>query len=227
MFNVDLALAALNKEFKKDDRIRVQNVLMPAYADEMATLVSQDTAYATIINLNNQGRVLYPSELAGMSVEQQQQMQTSLMAEAREGRGYCYHGHQIAKSNNGALKKFLETLNAPKSLEIIRRITGATDIAYADGQATRYLPGHYLTRHLDNPAGESRRYAYVFSLTKDWHPDWGGLLQFYERDGTPREAWAPRYNTLSLFDVRHVHAVTYVTPFAGVARHSITGWFRT
>jgi len=31
---------------------------------------------------------------------------------------------------------------------------------------------------------------------------------------------------LSLFDVRHVHSVTYVAPFAGAPRLSITGWFR-
>ena len=68
--------------------------------------------------------------------------------------------------------------------------------------------------------------AYVLSLTERWHPDWGGLLQFFEDNGTPRDAWVPGWNVLSLFDVRHVHSVTYVAPFAGAPRLSITGWFR-
>ena len=52
------------------------------------------------------------------------------------------------------------------------------------------------------------------------------LLQFFEDNGTPRDAWVPGWNVLSLFDVRHVHSVTYVAPFAGAPRLSITGWFR-
>ncbi len=37
----------------------------------------------------------------------------------------------------------------------------------------------------------------------------------------------PAFNTMALFDIRHVHSVTYVTPFAKQPRLSLTGWFRT
>jgi Rps23 Pro-64 3,4-dihydroxylase Tpa1-like proline 4-hydroxylase len=67
----------------------------------------------------------------------------------------------------------------------------------------------------------------VLGLSKAWHPDWGGLLQFYEEDGTPGDAWIPHFNCLNLFDIRHIHSVTYVTPFAGEPRLSLTGWFRS
>jgi Rps23 Pro-64 3,4-dihydroxylase Tpa1-like proline 4-hydroxylase len=52
------------------------------------------------------------------------------------------------------------------------------------------------------------------------------LLQFFEDDGTPRDAWAPQFNSMSLFDVRHVHSVTFIAPFALEPRLSLTGWFR-
>ncbi len=92
---------------------------------------------------------------------------------------------------------------------------------------TRYTAGQYLTRHSDNITEEGRRVAFVFSFSRAWHPDWGGMLQFYEGDGTPRDAWMPEFNTLALFDVRHIHSVSYVAPFAAATRYSLTGWFTT
>ena len=53
----------------------------------------------------------------------------------------------------------------------------------------------------------------------------GFATKFYTADGIPRDAWTPRGGSLALFDVRHVHSVTYVTPWAGVPRLSLTGWF--
>jgi SM-20-related protein len=140
--------------------------------------------------------------------------------------GFLYEGHQLRGSHDPALRAILAAVNAPETLERVRTLTGFGDITHADGQATRYRGGHFLTRHRDDLSGQARRVAYVLSLTARWHPDWGGLLQFFEDDGTPRDAWVPGWNVLSLFDVRHVHSVTYVAPFAGGPRLSVTGWFR-
>ncbi|PHS51455.1 hypothetical protein C7Y69_04575 [Alteromonas sp. KS69] len=64
------------------------------------------------------------------------------------------------------------------------------------------------------------------NLAPKWHPDWGGLLQYFEPDGTTTESWSPEFNTLSLFDVKHIHSVTYVTPFAKQPRYALTGWIK-
>jgi Rps23 Pro-64 3,4-dihydroxylase Tpa1-like proline 4-hydroxylase len=50
-------------------------------------------------------------------------------------------------------------------LEMIRTITGPSDIDSAFAQATQFLPGHYLTRHLDDPAGERRRFARLYGVS--------------------------------------------------------------
>lgn len=39
-------------------------------------------------------------------------------------------------------------------------------------------------------------------------------------------AFLPRFNMLSIFDGRRMHAVSPVSPFAGEGRYQITGWFR-
>ena len=111
-------------------------------------------------------------------------------------------------------------------LSFISTVSGRNDLKSADAHFTRFTPGQFLTRHRDENTNEQRRLAYVLSLSKNWHPDWGGLLQFFEDDGTPRNAWVPQFNTLSLFDIRHVHSVTFIAPFALEPRLSVTGWFR-
>ncbi len=222
----DIDPQAIRAAFAPERRARLVNVLAPEMAAQLGATLEHDVSYATIIGTRSGPRVLFPDELAAMSPTDRKALSQEMMADAADGIGYHYHGHQIPGSTHPVLKQFEHWLNAPDTLGFIREVTGIADITSADAQATRYVGGHYLTRHLDDPANERRRLAYVFSFTERWHPDWGGLLQFYARNGTPRNAWAPAMNALALFEVSHVHAVTYVTPFAKAPRLSITGWFR-
>ena len=57
-------------------------------------------------------------------------------------------------------------------------------------------------------------------------PDWGGILQFLDRDGHVADGYVPVFNALNIFRVPQLHNVSSVVPFAGHARLSITGWFR-
>ena len=216
---------ALAARYGEDGRLRIEGALPPDTAKAMHETIA-NIPYALMVALQGQGRVLNPADLSALSDAQHAQLQQEIFAGAARGEGFVYEGHQIAGSPNEKLKDILARLNEPKTVERIRQLTGHEDITHADGQATRYRAGHFLTRHTDDPHDQQRRVAYVLSLTPQWHPDWGGLLQFYERNGTPRDAWSPGFNILSLFDVHHVHAVTYVAPFAPAPRLSVTGWFR-
>ena len=66
----------------------------------------------------------------------------------------------------------------------------------------------------------------MLNLTPDWRTDWGGLLAFIDEDGHVAEAYRPSYNALNIFRVPQRHAVSFVAPFAGAPRLSITGWIR-
>ena len=117
-------------------------------------------------------------------------------------------------ANSGSLICIDEIQRAPDLFPVLRYVIDKHD-----------TPGQFLTRHKDDITAEGRRIAYVMGFSKDWHPDWAGLLNFYEDDGSGRDFWIPAFNSLSLFDVRHVHSVSYVTPFAKQQRLSLTGWF--
>ena len=117
--------------------------------------------------------------------------------------------------------------NSDAFLAFARRLTGDDRIAYVDAQATRYLPGHFLNRHSDEHEDAGRLYAYVLNVSPVWRAEWGGLLMFLDEDGAVTETFTPTPGTLNLFKVPQAHAVSMVAPFAGAARYSITGWWRT
>jgi len=121
---------------------------------------------------------------------------------------------------------FARLMNDPATIARFRTLAPGLDIDFADAQATRYNKGDFLTRHDDDVAGKGRELAYVLSLTPDWLPEWGGLLLFNGPDGGIVETFVPSFNTLNLFTVPQPHSVSYVAPYAGAARISVTGWLR-
>jgi Rps23 Pro-64 3,4-dihydroxylase Tpa1-like proline 4-hydroxylase len=117
----------------------------------------------------------------------------------------------------------VEFLNGPEFLNLIREITGIPQIAWADGQATLYRPGDFLTVHDDDARHAKRLVAYVLNLTPVWRSDLGGVLQFIDDAGNIAEGYVPAFNVLNIFRVPAHHAVSAVTPFGG-ERYAITGW---
>jgi SM-20-related protein len=68
--------------------------------------------------------------------------------------------------------------------------------------------------------------AYVFSFTKNWKIDWGGLLQFHDDENCKIiDSYVPAFNALTIFRVPQWHSVSYVTPFAMGPRYAVAGWY--
>lgn len=234
MLNPDLDIDALAAEYRSDQRVRIRNVLDPEVAERVRTFCQAGVPYNFVFNLQGQNYVWSNQDVAGKSEAELQQLQKDIWAEARRGVGFQYGGYVMRLADRDTsdealqyLHSVFDVMNGAQMLGLIMKVTGRDDLVAADAQYTRYIPGQYLTRHRDVVEVQGRKFAYVLGLSKNWHPDWGGLLQFYEEDGTPRDAWAPEFNCLNLFATRHIHAVTYVTPFAGEPRLSLTGWFRS
>jgi hypothetical protein len=153
-------------------------------------------------------------------------------AQARSGFAYLFENCPVYDIYHGGrapghpLAPLFEFLNSEAFLGFVRDVTGFADIGFADAQATRYGPGHFLTSHNDAVEGKNRLAAYVINMTPRWRPDWGGHLVFYDAAGNIEESYIPAFNALNLFSVPADHAVSVVAPFAGASRLSITGWLR-
>lgn len=233
MLNRNLDRKSLAKSYAADERVRVSNILEPDIAERIRNVCSGDVPWEYLTYVDGKNIVIPAADFDRMSPATSNELHRSIGTAAREGIGFFYCGYkidrQLAETDRDDLKflhQVFDFLNGGEMLSFIRDVTGQEDIRSADAQYTRYVPGQFLTRHRDAHDEEQRRIAYVIAFSKAWHPDWGGLLQFFEDNGTPRDAWIPEFNSMSLFDIRHVHSVTYMTPFADEPCLSLTGWFR-
>jgi SM-20-related protein len=95
-----------------------------------------------------------------------------------------------------------------------------------EGHYSRYSPGAFYRRHLDQIAGEtSRRVSSVLYLNDTWQPADGGALRIYldKTAEAPYEDIVPEGGKLVLFSSdRFPHEVLP----SGRERYSLAGWFR-
>jgi Rps23 Pro-64 3,4-dihydroxylase Tpa1-like proline 4-hydroxylase len=92
--------------------------------------------------------------------------------------------------------------------------------------ASWYAPGDFLSTHTDKGNGQI---AFVWNLTKNWRPQYGGLLHLLNADWkTVETTITPSFNSLVLFDVRgegRPHFVSQIIPGVVEKRLAISGWF--
>ncbi len=224
--NPELKSDLLKAQFDDNGRIRVMNFLSELQANFLYEQ-AQQAHFNNAFFIHQHNHEASDEQIAQLNHEQRRQLYRDIYQHAARGVGFLYGRHKIESTQKSLFADFLKFMNSEQVLSFIKQISGIDKLSYADGQLTRYRVGDYLTRHKDDPAGETRKLAYVLSLSPMWHPDWGGLLQFYQKNGDPELAYAPKFNTLTLFDVTQIHTVTTIAPFAPTARYSITGWFRT
>ena len=217
--------------FKSQGRVHIPEVLTSASADAVFTQLSTQTPWKLTLNVGERHVDITHEQLMLMPPEHRETMTRRMLEQSRRGFQYVFENYPLydlyqAGERAHPLLAMHEFLNSQQFLQFARDVTGMDDIAFADSQATRYLPGHFLTEHDDDVAGKQRRAAYVFGFTPQWRADWGGILQFIDRDGHVAEGYVPKFNVLNLFRVPQKHNVSYVTPSAVQARYSITGWLR-
>jgi SM-20-related protein len=210
--------------------------LHAAFAEREAAALHRhldtELKWSRVVNQGEKTWDLGPASIEAMAGGQDAPLIDAVNRGAREGFQYIYDSVRVSddsqeRRDRGLLvDSLIEALNAQVNLERLRRITGAPDIVRVDGQATRYLPGHFLTGHDDDVEGKGRVAAYVVNLTPRWRTEWGGLLLFHDQNGDVIRGLRPGFNAINLFSVPQVHSVSQVTAFAGAPRLSVTGWLR-
>src|SRR5262249_672813 len=150
-------------------RIHIPDVLTPESAARVHRCLEQETDFS-IITRNGSGYVrLRPG--ATLTPQQQGELMGNAYPQARDGFHYLYDNHPM--SNDGepypdpspyraAIPAFL---NSVPVLDFARAVTGNPAIAFAEAQATRYRPGHFLNLHDDSHPVHKRIAAYVLNMT--------------------------------------------------------------
>lgn len=227
------ALEAAAHVYAATERVRIESALAVEAARLLADALGDDAPWCRILNQGDKVWDLDRAALDALGAERRAALVEAVHVQARDA--FQYHYESIRVSEDAAerqlrglmVDRLLDALNGEAWLNVFRTLTGVPAIRMIDGQATRYQPGDFLTAHDDNVAGKNRVAAYILSLTPDWRTEWGGLLQFHGPDGDLTGALKPRFNAVHLLRVPQSHSVSYVAPFAGRPRVSITGWLRT
>jgi Rps23 Pro-64 3,4-dihydroxylase Tpa1-like proline 4-hydroxylase len=233
--NPVLDVPALAQAFARDRRLQVRDML----TDDSARAVHRILAEATPWGLSWQAGAQGPEWMRRDAVaamppaERQARAQATMTAMRGTGYAFSYASYPLVEAYVGKWQPdgphdlLLEYINDRPVMDLVRAITGIPELVKADAQATLYAPQQFLAIHNDEHASAGRRIAYVLNLcAEDWRPEWGGYLLFYDDDGDVIAGYRPRFNALNLFSVPQRHSVSFVAPFAAVARYAITGWFR-
>lgn len=224
--------AQMAAAFARFGRAHVTDFLTPASARTLHDALAADPGWMCSTTSGGQQIDIPVEMLEAMPPDQSERLIRLAHAEAARGFHYMFDNIRISDlaEKGQPLSPLLAAayafVNSRPFLDFVAALTGDRRGVYADAQATRYLPGHYLTEHDDKKPQAGRLYAYVLNLTPQWRADWGGLLNFIDEDGHVAEAYTPAFNALNVLRVPQAHAVSYVAPFATGARLSITGWVR-
>lgn len=216
--------------FRRHGRFHAPNVLAEQSARRLLRCLQEEVDWRLNCNLGDGNLNLSQEQLDAMSEVDRTRLDRSFLAGAQGGFQYAYGNWPAydlwrrAEAQPARIIQLMQFLNGPEFLEFARAATGLTKIREVDAQATRYGPGHFLTSHTDADSERPRLAAYVLNLTPAWRPDWGGILQFLGPDGHVEEGYAPVFNALNVFRIPKAHAVSYVAPFAGGYRYSVSGW---
>ncbi|MBX3431326.1 MAG: 2OG-Fe(II) oxygenase [Hyphomonadaceae bacterium] len=230
--NRDLDFAAYGVAYARFGYVQIHNFLAPAAADALAQIVGALPWRLLVQDEEEKNVMLSREQLAAMSPEQLRKLESGVRERAARDVGYTYWTYPLIEAHlNGwdeghPIHAFTQFLNSDEVLEVARSVIGEPNVIKIDGHATNFSPRHYLTRHIDEGLSGERRAAYTIGLSKDWRPDWGGLLLFFDSNDDVARGLLPRFNTLTVFDGRVPHAVSAVSSFAPRARVSIAGWFR-
>ena len=222
----------LARVYARHGRVHIPAILTPDTADRVHRCLTGETPYSLVVNIGDKVFDIAPEQAAAMSAAEKASLVQAAGEGAREGFQFLYENHRLSERGEAYrdaasyLARIVAFLNGGEFLAFARAVTGEPRIAFADAQATRYGPGHFLTTHTDLEPGKERLAAFVLNMTPRWRPDWGGILLFLDQDGQVAEGYAPVFNALNLLRVPQPHLVSSVASFAGGARYSITGWLR-
>jgi Rps23 Pro-64 3,4-dihydroxylase Tpa1-like proline 4-hydroxylase len=223
---------ALKHRFAQSGRIEIGDFLADDQAETIRRHLLEREDWKLVMNAGSNVYEMPRKAYAEMDTDQQRELDRHILNAGRDGFQYRYETIRVPDENRSTdrsdlLTSFVAFLSSQEALSRFAHILGHSEASFADGQATSYGEGHFLTSHDDEVAGKGRRAAYIYSLTPAWRAEWGGLLMFHGRDGNIEEAFVPQMGALRLFSVPQLHSVSYITPFAPEPRLSITGWLRT
>jgi hypothetical protein len=136
---------------------------------------------------------------------------------------FHFHHHNLygGSSLPVEVRDCARVLGSTPTKLLLSVLTGADCRGPLSVGASMYLPGDYSLPHTD--AADARSLAYIWYLTKDWSPKWGGLFVWCQTGAMVN----PSFNSLIVFKVTDatLHFVAPVSRYACGRRLTVNGWW--
>lgn len=218
--------------FADTGRVTMPRALPDAIADEAhAALVGLPRPAWSATALDGRGA----ERVEHIDSEENDELIQAARATAHRGLiagGFSYFFYrsnwQHSKACTCALCICRATLSSAQNVAEVSKITGRTVHDVKSAFWSRFSPGSFLSRHTD---GDNGAVGFVYQLTRNWKPEYGGLLHFAPQDSVEVGSWIGNsFNSLLLFDVARAggspHFVSEVSRDVSPLRLAFTGWFR-
>ncbi len=227
--NPGLDAKTLAGKYAKNKRGQVQNIFPLEQAEKTYRCLATETPWGLFYMGEKDGVKIPAKKYKELSPDELQELYKYIFETARDRYQFMYLFNNLSQLHRNPeifVHEIADFLSSEPVLKFIREVTGIPEIMRADAQATKYIGNCFLHPHTDEDQEHGRRVAYVLNMTKNWDPNWGGFLQFFQGDMNVTESFKPTFNALNLFTVPQGHSVSFVAPFCPGERLSITGWFR-
>jgi hypothetical protein len=225
--NPELDRKALAKAYRQTGRIRIQR-LLSAGAPELYHYLEGAEHWIQVLNKQRGAHEIPLGNWQAPRSRKRPVIEREIYERAIDGFQYSYAALRVPQkgesTSDPVLAAIAEMMKSPEVVGFLEEVTGVSQPHFVDGQVTAYGQGDFLTGHDDDVKNSRRKAAFVYGLTPQWRPEWGGLLLFHEPGEIEISGMVPQFNTLDLFSVPRFHSVSQVTRAAPRRRYCVTGW---
>lgn len=236
LINPNLDIQKINEEFQQNKVVVIKDFLIDTEVEKLYKWFSEDMPadwweVSSFPNPNEEeSGPTFVRNTAENVEEIKRNYQFALLSFAEKKFSYNFFRTKENHYNDCTCHEceFRHWLVKDELLKFISDVSGTKYTATDEVFAACYSIGDFLSPHIDSPNGTL---GFVLQLTKDWLPEYGGMLHFMDDDRTMVERIeVPEYNTLTLFHLPENkgkwHFVSAVAPGTPEIRLTYTGWFK-
>lgn len=232
MINKDLNVRELKYEFLKNGIVTIENWLDPVYAEKLWNHL--DTMPKDWWNVS--ARPAHDQEMhITRWVDENKPYIDKSDSFARNSFSEDVFSYSFRRTNNdhvdGCRCEECEFRKDVLSEEVVNFLAYLTEYKVTKINelfASWYTDRDFLSPHSDGPNGVL---GFVYNLSKDWKPHYGGNLHFQNKldENLIEKINVPKFNTLTMFDLAtsmgHMHYVSEVVPNLKTKRLAMAGWW--
>jgi SM-20-related protein len=231
LINSELDADAVRTVLDRDGIVQIKGYCVPALAEQICECLETQIRWDLAYSRDGRGEVLKWNRLGEMTPAEIRAAVSPAFDFSRSRFQFAYNTFRVIDSFRAReypahfLYSLADEMHRAEHLAFVRRLTGRANLQRMDVIAARYLPGHFLTLHDDVVAAEGREVAYVLNLTREWRPEWGGLLHIADANAHDVvRTFTPEFNSMVLFRPPLWHFVSQVANYAPRPRYTLTGW---